>query len=118
MNDAFPSAVARIERLLEQEAALLERHDIGALRELNMKKSRGLLELSRAMRALQGVDRAGLDPAPRLAQLREKLETNRNALEMHLRAAGEVALVIARAIEEHESDGTYGAGVGGPDTRR
>lgn len=120
VNDAFPNAVSRIERILEQEAVLLQRHEIGALRELNIKKSRGLLELTRAMRALQGVDRSswGFDPAKLLAQLRERLETNRNTLEMHLKAAREVALVIARAIEEHESDGTYGAGAGCVDRRR
>jgi len=120
MIDAFPNAVIRIERLLDQEAALLERHEIDGLRELNMKKSRGLLELTRAMRALHGVDRSswGFDPALLLARLREKLETNRRILEMHQKAAREVALVIARAIEEHESDGAYGSGAGCPDRRR
>lgn len=118
--DGLPSAVIRIERLLDQEAALLERHDTDALRELTIKKSRGLLELTRAMRALHAVDRTswGFDPALLLARLREKLETNRGILEKHLNAAREVALVIARAIEEHESDGTYGDGVGRADGRR
>jgi hypothetical protein len=120
MRDAFPNAVIRIERLLDQEAALLERHDVGALRELNMKKSRGLLELTRAMRELHGVDRSswGFDPALLLSRLREKLETNRKILEMHQKAAREVALVIARAIEEHESDGTYESAAGFADRRR
>jgi hypothetical protein len=120
MIDAFANAVNRIERLLDQEATLLVRYEIGALRELNIKKSQGLLELSRAMQALHGVDRAswGFDPTALLAHLREKLEANRRMLDRHLKAAREVALVIARAIEEHESDGTYGAGAGRAGTQR
>lgn len=117
MINAVPNVVTRIERLLDEEAALLQRHEIGALRELNIKKSQSLLELSRAMQALHSIDRSswGSDPAPMLAGLREKLETNRKILEMHLKAAREVALVIARAIEDHESDGTYGVGSGRTD---
>jgi hypothetical protein len=120
VSDAFGNAVARIERILVLEAGLLGRHDIGALRELNMKKSQGLLELTRVVRALQACNRSalGFDPALQLAQLREKLETSRKTLEMHLKAARDVSLVIASAIEEHESDGTYAAGVGGADRRR
>jgi hypothetical protein len=114
MIETFASAVGRIERLLDHETTLLMRHDVGALRELNMKKSQGLLELGRAMQALHGVDRSSwtFDPMLLLSQLREKLEANRNFLDMHLQATREVALVIARAIEEHESDGTYGATAG------
>lgn len=112
--DVFANAVDRIERLLDQEAILLRRHEIGTLRELNIKKSQGLLELSRAMQALHSVDRSswGFDPTLLLARLREKLEANRKLIEMHVQAAREIALVIARAIEDQESDGTYGAGAG------
>lgn len=120
MNDAFADAVTRIEQLLDQEAGLLAHRDIGALRELNIRKSQGLLELSRAMQALHSVDRASwsFDPAVLLSRLRAKLETNRKTLDLHLRAAREVSLVIARAIEEQESDGTYGAGAGRADAQR
>jgi flagellar biosynthesis/type III secretory pathway chaperone len=120
MNDALANAVTRIERLLDQEAVLLEHRDIGALRELNIRKSQGLLELSRTMQALHSVDRASwsFDPAVLLSRLRAKLETNRKILDLHLRAAREVSLVIARAIEEQESDGTYGAGAGRADGQR
>ncbi len=120
MIDAFANAVDRIERLLDQEATLLVRHEIGALRELNIKKNQSLLELSRAIQALHGVDHScwRSDPRTLLARLREKLEANRKILDIHMKAAREVTLVIARAIEEHESDGTYGAGAGRTDTRR
>lgn len=109
MIDGFVNAMTRIERLLDQEAILLARHEIDGLRELNVKKSQGLLELGRALQALHSVDRSSwdFDPGPLLGRLRAKLETNRRLLEMHLEAAREVTLVIARAIEEHESDGTY-----------
>lgn len=120
MIDAFANAVDRIERLLEQEATMLARHELGALRDLNIKKSQSLLELSRAMQALHGVDRStwGVDPRVLLARLREKLDANRKILDMYMKAAREVTLVIARAIEEHESDGTYEAGAGRMDRRR
>jgi hypothetical protein len=120
MNDAFSNAVTRIEQLLDREADLLEHRDIGSLCELNVKKSQGLVELSRAMQSLHNVDRASwnIDPAVLLSRLRDKLETNRKILDLHLRAAREVSLVIARAIEEQDSDGTYGAGAGRADGRR
>jgi len=120
IDDAFTNAVTRIERLLDQEAILLEHRDIGALQELNTKKSQGLLELSRTMQALHGVDRAswGIDPTVLLSRLRDKLETNRKILDLYLRASREVSLVIAKAIEEQDSDGTYGAGVGRMDGRQ
>jgi hypothetical protein len=43
----------------------------------------------------------------RLAILRSKLERNSTILQIHLRAVQEVAAIIARAIQDAESDGTY-----------
>jgi hypothetical protein len=44
-----------------------------------------------------------------LARLRVKLESNLASLQTHLTAVAEIAAVIARAIQNHESDGTYTA---------
>jgi hypothetical protein len=45
----------------------------------------------------------------RLAGLRVKLEKNLSLLDFHLKAVKEIAAIVARAIEEDESDGTYSA---------
>jgi hypothetical protein len=42
-----------------------------------------------------------------LAGLREKLQKNLAILQTHLDAVGAIAAIISRAIQEHESDGTY-----------
>lgn len=114
MMDALASTVERLERILDQEETLLLRHETAALDEITDKKAQVLLELGHIVTALRGID-----PVPSaghaqilLAQLRGRLEVNRTILEMHLRAVREVASIIARAIEEQESDGTYGMGAG------
>jgi hypothetical protein len=49
----------------------------------------------------------------RLAGLRAKLDVNRAVLETHLAAVREVATVLADAIRDAESDGTYSPSIGG-----
>ena len=51
----------------------------------------------------------GTDPrlVPQLARLRASLVRNQTALQIHLDAVREVAAIIARSIQEVESDGTY-----------
>jgi hypothetical protein len=68
-----------------------------------------LLELRRAIDAVRslGCESMGLDPKPALAQLRVKLQKNLLVLQTHLDAAKAIAGVIARSVQEHESDGTY-----------
>ena len=48
----------------------------------------------------------------RLAGLRAKLDVNRAVLETHLAAVREVATVLADAIRDAESDGTYSPSIG------
>lgn len=117
--EALRNAVARLECLLDQENALLDRHEPTSLLDINYRKSQGLLELSRTMNALRGIDvsSCGFDVKAPLARLREKLAENQRSLQVHLTAVQEVALIIARAIQEHESDGTYGAGIGRRESR-
>jgi hypothetical protein len=74
----------------------------------NMRKSQGLLELRRLAPALADGQVAPLLRVA-LADLYAKLETNRRLLRTQLNAAQAVANIIARAIRDAQSDGTYSA---------
>ena len=103
--------IERLEEVVDQETAALRNRTAIDLKAFNNRKSQGLLELNRALR--------GLDNPPkdrtvttRLAGLRAKLDVNRAVLETHLAAVREVATVLADAIRDAESDGTYSPSIG------
>jgi hypothetical protein len=74
----------------------------------SLNKNQGLLELSRLLPALAGAAAAGpLRDA--LAELHTKLEINRRALAVQLKACEAVSEIITRAIQDGQSDGTYTA---------
>lgn len=95
----------RLEDAIDQETEALSRRLPLDFEEMNRRKSRSLLELSRAARALP----AALDGATleRLALLRGKLLRNQEVLGLHLAAAQEVASILGTALRDAESDGTY-----------
>ena len=66
----------------------------------------GLLELSRGFRAI-GTHGLQSEVKDRVGLLATKLEANRRALDVQLRAVREITDIIAEAITEAESDGTY-----------
>ncbi len=107
--EAFVNVVERLESVLDSETQMLNRSGPIVLHDFNFKKSHGLLELSRTMSAIRALDRSGggVDAKAPLARLRAKLERNLASLQTHLMAVGEIAAIIARAIQDHESDGTY-----------
>ncbi|PNG27954.1 hypothetical protein [Methylocella silvestris] len=109
--EALLRAIERLERTILLETGALERNSLVDLHEYNHMKSHGLLELKRAIDACRALDRATFEEESRaaLAGLRTKLERNLVGLRMQLRAVSEIATIIARAIEDHESDGTYTA---------
>jgi hypothetical protein len=73
-----------------------------------LRKNQGLLELNRLIPALDRALAAGrLREA--LTDLHAKLEDNRRALAVQLRACAAVSEIIARAIQDGQSDGTYTA---------
>jgi len=74
----------------------------------SQKKSQGLLELNRLRAALASV---GADPKARaaLTDLSVELDINRRLLQVQLKAAQTVSSLLARAIREGQSDGTYSA---------
>jgi len=100
-----------VERLIRTVAAETEDVTTGkpALFELyGERKTQALRELSRLAPALRGAEdgerlRAALD------SLNAALEANRRALGAQLRAVAAVAEIIARAIRDGQSDGTYDA---------
>ena len=107
--DAFINAVERLEQLLDKETTMLIEHQPITFDDFNHKSRHGLLELSRAMDAMRGLDRDSRshDPKAPLTRLRMKLQKNLVTLQTHLDAVGTIAAIIARAMHEHESDGTY-----------
>jgi hypothetical protein len=100
------TAIKRLTEVVDQETrALRDRKPID-LNLFNSRKSQSLLELDRALRLLDGAD-PGEAIKTALRLLRLNLETNRQVLNTHLEAVREVAAIIADAIRNVESDGTY-----------
>ena len=100
------NAVRRLEEAVDQETVALRSRAPIDLQEFNNRKSQGLLELDRALRML-GANQPSDALKSALASLRDKLDLNREVLKTHLDAVREVAGIIAEAIRNAESDGTY-----------
>jgi hypothetical protein len=98
--------IERLEDIIDQETAALRSREKYDLKDFNDRKSHGLLELSRAIRFLNGGE-PDETVKSRMAVLRAKLETNRAVLKMHLDAVREISTIVADAIRDAESDGTY-----------
>ena len=97
---------------MDQETAALKSRAPADLREFNNRKSQGLLELSRSLRYFQVAPPSNAVLA-RLAGLREKLDINQAVLKLHLDAVREVSTIMADAIRDAESDGTYSPSIRG-----
>lgn len=74
----------------------------------SQKKNQSLLELNRLRSTLESVQS---HPGARLAltDLAVKLDANHRLLKIQLRAAQTISSIVARAIREGQSDGTYSA---------
>jgi hypothetical protein len=103
----------RLEDVVREEIAALQRHDLSRLAEFSERKARGLIELSRAIKAApEATDTP--ETRARLADLRPLLADGQRLLRLHLEAAGEVARLLAETLSGAESDGTYSPGrIGG-----
>jgi flagellar biosynthesis/type III secretory pathway chaperone len=104
--DSIRHAASRLIELLDQETAALRKRNTGDLKDFNNRKAQALLDLDRATRMLQG-ERPDEATLRLISTLREKLDLNQHVLSMHIEAVREIASVIADAIQEAESDGTY-----------
>jgi hypothetical protein len=108
--DACLRAIERVEQIVELETYALRHRQRGGLDDFNRRKSHGLLDLTRAVRSLGNA--AGAESlGPRLQALQVKLRENAAVLKMHLEAVQEISAVMARAIRDGESDGTYSAAI-------
>jgi hypothetical protein len=105
-NTSTLSAIERLKTTIDEETEKLQIRAAVDFDGFSQRKNRGLLELTRAMRLGQS---GGPDPrvAPFLTGLRSSLIRNQAALQIHLDAVREVSAIIARSIQEVESDGTY-----------
>jgi hypothetical protein len=108
---AAAAALPIIERLIATVDA--ENRDLEQGRRVkyeaySLTKNQGLLDLNRLIPALASAAAAGpLRDA--LAELYAKLEINRRALAVQLKACEAVSEIITRAIQDGQSDGTYTA---------
>ncbi|WP_245581811.1 flagellar protein FlgN [Phyllobacterium phragmitis] len=102
-------AIQRLENVVETETQLLLDGANPDLGEINARKSRGLYDFTRAMNKAGALaDAAALRTLqPLLDRLKQKLERNCEALQLHLRAVGELSDIIRTALETQEADGTY-----------
>jgi hypothetical protein len=100
------SAIDRLKVTLDEETERLRNREAIDFDAFSQRKNRGLLELTRAMRLTEGVN---VDPriVAHLSGLRASLVRNQAALQIHLDAVREVSAIIAKSIQEVESDGTY-----------
>lgn len=100
------NTIATLEAVVEEETAALAARQKIDLDAYSHRKSQGLMELNHAMKHMGAMkdDRLVRD---RLTSLRTKVDANQAALKLHLEAVTEIASIIAGAIRESESDGTY-----------
>jgi len=92
------------ETVVEETTALTQRRSLD-FDEINRRKSRSLLELTRVIRSLPEVLEDAL--LSRLASLRGTLVRNQELLGIHLAAAQEIATLLGDEMGQAASDGTY-----------
>ena len=110
-GSALAAALPIVERLRDAVAA--ENEDIARGGRVpyeiySLRKNHALLELNRLIPALDGA-RADGRLGEALADCLTRLEANARALRIQLKASAAVAEIIAKAIRDGQSDGTYTA---------
>src|SRR3954451_18534361 len=100
------AAILRLENIVEEETVALTTGNKVDFDEFSARKSRGMLEFVRLMRARMHLG-GEVEVTTQVQRLRQKLERNRAVLEMHYDAVREVAAIIVKAVREADSDGTY-----------
>ncbi|HWT32043.1 MAG TPA: hypothetical protein VN240_13595 [Propylenella sp.] len=98
--------IERLRQVVEAETLTLKENKPADLRDFNVRKNQGLLELTRAMRGI-ATDGLGHEASERLRCLRVALQRNSEVLKTHVDAVQEICAMMAGAIQEAESDGTY-----------
>lgn len=98
--------VERLLRVVQSETEALDKHERLDLAAISRKKSNMLLELTRISRVWRA-DKKSVPLHHKLTELRDALNRNERALQIHLQAARQLTDVIAGVAREAESDGTY-----------
>ncbi len=100
--------IGRIEEAVDEETTSIRTDIDFDIKASNIRKSRFLYELTRA---LKGADGASPPVAYRsdLERLRAKLAVNEAAIRAHLDAVNEIATLMQNTIQHAEADGTYSA---------
>ena len=103
-------AIERLQATLDAENVQIASRGKVDFHQFNLRKSQGLLELTRLMPVVAGTE-IGAELRAALLGLRGKLEDNRRILRVQLKAVQEVSEIIAKTIQAGQSDGTYSAHV-------
>lgn len=103
---SFGSILARLNIVITEETAVLNRRQVGDLQAFTAKKNQLLFELTKALKSTATEELQRLY-APQLQELRGRLDANKKLLAIHLEAAKEVSQTIIEAIRQADSDGTY-----------
>jgi len=101
-------ALDRLEEIVDHETDALRHNRALDFAKVNETKSRMLLQLTRAARAMpQGIHDETL--GRHALRVRRKLEINRDLLQIHLAAEQEIGNILAGILRDADSDGTYSA---------
>ena len=102
-------AIQRLEEVIDSETRLLLEGGNPDLARITSQKSRGLYDFNKAIgKAASVAEPAAMKRIqPLLDNLKQKLEKNCEALQLHLCAVGELTEIIRGALETQEADGTY-----------
>lgn len=100
--------IGRIEEAVETETAAIRTDTRFDIKASNVRKSRYLYELNKAISSLRGIV-LGEEQRAGIMRLRDKLAANEAVILAHLSAVSEVATLMQDAIQRAEADGTYSA---------
>jgi hypothetical protein len=105
-TDGLLPALDRLLQILRDENEQIGNRRLVDYRDMNAKKAQSLLELTRLRPALLCArDRPAV--VGRLTEVVTALERNKYMLGVQVKAARKVSELIARAIADGQSDGTY-----------
>lgn len=98
--------IERVELAIEEETASIRSDLQFDVAGSNIRKSRHLYDLSRALKT-HGIADLPATAKDSLERLKAKLAENQEVIKAHLSAVTEVAAMMQTAIQRAEADGTY-----------
>lgn len=101
--------IERVKSVIDEDTQFLKSGDLTDVAKYSERKNRSLIELNRALKMMPQDQSASERLEIYLKPLRVKLAENADLLSARLNAIREVSDLIAQAIKDAQSDGTYGA---------